>query len=160
VFVYFTDIRDACASQTKLHQADKEWKVTFANPTRVAQSQGNHMEMGQSAGNSASLHPIQWDKFTNYAVGLSHTGQVLIFAVVPPGAVMDPVQVMGVAHRFLQSHGRLFAFVRQSTFPNGSFRAVVEFCDTTAAFPVIQVCSGGISTEVCTFHRLFDEYLC
>ncbi|UKZ78098.1 hypothetical protein TrVFT333_005832 [Trichoderma virens FT-333] len=129
VFVYFTDIRDACASQTKLHQADKEWKVTFANPTRVAQSQGNHMEMGQSA------------------VGLSHTGQVLIFAVVPPGAVMDPVQVMGVAHRFLQSHGRLFAFVRQSTFPNGSFRAVVEFCDTTAAFPVIQVCSGGISTE-------------
>ncbi|UKZ52280.1 hypothetical protein TrVGV298_006055 [Trichoderma virens] len=108
VFVYFTDIRDACASQTKLHQADKEWKVTFANPTRVAQSQGNHMEMGQSA------------------VGLSHTGQVLIFAV---------------------SHGRLFAFVRQSTFPNGSFRAVVEFCDTTAAFPVIQVCSGGISTE-------------
>ncbi|KAL7940903.1 RNA recognition motif 2 domain-containing protein [Trichoderma barbatum] len=129
VFVYFTDIRDACASQTKLHQADKDWKVAFANPTRAAQSQGNHLEMGQSA------------------AGLSHTGQVQIFAVVPPGAVIDPVQTMGVAHLFLQSHGRLFAFVRQSTFPNGSFRAVAEFCDTTAAFPVIQACSGGLSTE-------------
>ncbi|KAL7929466.1 RNA recognition motif 2 domain-containing protein [Trichoderma chlorosporum] len=129
VFVYFTDIRDACASQTKLHQADKDWKIAFANPARATQSQGNHMEMGQSA------------------VGLSHTGQVLIFVVVPPGAAIDPVQTMGVAHRFLQSHGRLFAFVRQSTFPNGSFRAVAEFCDTTAAFPVIQACSGGISTE-------------
>ncbi|KKO99341.1 hypothetical protein THAR02_08551 [Trichoderma harzianum] len=129
VFVYFTDIRDACASQTKLHQADKDWKVAFANPTRSAQSQGNHMEMGQSA------------------AGISHTGQIMVFAVVPPGAVVDPAHTMGVAHRFLQSHGRLFAFVKQATFPNGSFRAVAEFCDTTAAFPVIQACSGGISTE-------------
>ncbi|KAM6486291.1 RNA recognition motif 2-domain-containing protein [Trichoderma sp. SZMC 28011] len=129
VFVYFTDIRDACASQTKLHQADKDWKVAFANPTRVAQSQGSHIEMGQSA------------------AGISHTGQIMVFAVVAPGAMVDPVQTMGVAHRFLQSHGRLFAFVKQATFPNGSFRAVAEFCDTTAAFPVIQACSGGISTE-------------
>ncbi|KAL6862138.1 RNA recognition motif 2 domain-containing protein [Trichoderma novae-zelandiae] len=129
VFVYYTDIRDACAAQTKLHQVDKDWKIAFANPTRVGQTQGTHMEMGHSA------------------VGLSHTGQVQIFAAVPPGAIVDPVQTMGVAHRFLQSHGRLFAFVRLSTFPNGSFRAVAEFCDTTAAFPVIQACGGGISTE-------------
>ncbi|OTA05418.1 hypothetical protein A9Z42_0060810 [Trichoderma parareesei] len=129
VFVYFTDIRDACAAQAKLHQADKDWKIAFANSTRVGQTPGAHVEMGHSA------------------VGLSHTGQIQIFAAVPPGAIVDPVHTMGVAHRFLQSHGRLFAFVRLSTFPNGSFRAVAEFCDTTAAFPVIQACSGGISTE-------------
>ena len=94
-------------------------------------------------------HPTRLDRFANYAAGISHTGQIMVFAVVPPGAVVDPAHTMGVAHRFLQSHGRLFAFVKQATFPNGSFRAVAEFCDTTAAFPVIQACSGGISTEVC-----------
>lgn len=154
MFVYFTDIRDACAAQTKLHQVDQDWKVAFANPTRVAQSQGTHMELG---GNLDSHHPIELDKFSNFTVGLSHTGQVQIFAVVPPGSVVDPVQTMGVAHRFLQSHGRLFAFVRLSTFPNGSFRAVAEFCDTTAAFPVIQTCSSGISTEVCHSRLLYPS---
>ncbi|RFU74171.1 meiosis mei2 [Trichoderma arundinaceum] len=147
VFIYFTDIRDACAAQTKLHQVENDWKVAFANPTRVAQSQGTHMEMGQDVGDLDSDHRTEMDKYSSYAIGLSHTGQVQIFAVVPPGAVVDSVQTMGAAHRFLQSHGRLFAFVRLSTFPNGSFRAVAEFCDTTAAFPVIQACSGGISTE-------------
>jgi hypothetical protein len=165
VFIYFTDIRDACAAQTKLHQVDKDWKTAFANPTRVAQSQATHMDMGQGTGNLDSDHRTELDKFSSYAVGLSHTGQVQIFVVVPPGVMMDSIQVMGVAHRFLQSHGRLFAFVRLSTFPNGSFKAVAEFCDTTAAFPVIQACSGGISTEVCqshlfciAFHADFCDY--
>ncbi|KAL7787019.1 hypothetical protein V8C37DRAFT_412260 [Trichoderma ceciliae] len=147
VFIYFTDIRDACAAQTKLHQVEKDWKIAFANPTRIAQSQSPHVEMGQSAANLEADHRIDLDRFPSYAVGLSHTGQVQIFAVVPPGAMVDSIQTMGAVHRFLQSHGRLFAFVRLSTFPNGSFRAVAEFCDTTAAFPVIQACSGGISTE-------------
>ncbi|KAL9473718.1 hypothetical protein ACSS6W_008098 [Trichoderma asperelloides] len=147
VFIYFTDIRDACAVQAKLHQVDKGWKIAFANPTRVAQSQGAHLDVGQGAGSLDPNPRVELDKLTSYAVGLSHTGQVQVFVVVPPGVVMDSTHVMGVAHRFLQSHGRLFAFVRLSTFPNGSFRAVAEFCDTTTAFPVIQACSGGISTE-------------
>lgn len=149
VFVYFTDIRDACAVQAKLHQLDKGWKTAFANPTRVAQSQGAHLDVGQVAGSLDSDPRVELDKLSGYAVGLSHTGQVQVFVVVPPGVVMDPTHVMRVAHRFLQSHGRLFAFFRLSSFPNGSFRAVAEFCDTTTAFPVIQACSGGISIEVC-----------
>ncbi|KAL7918507.1 RNA recognition motif 2 domain-containing protein [Trichoderma austrokoningii] len=147
VFVYFTDIRDACAVQAKLHQVDKSWKTAFANPTRVAQSQGAHLEAGQGTGSLGSDPRAELDKLSSYAVGLSHTGQVQVFAVVPPGIVLDPTHVLRVAHRFLQSHGRLFAFVRMATFPNGSLRAVAEFCDTTTAFPVIQACSGGISTE-------------
>ncbi|KAH6604093.1 meiosis mei2 [Trichoderma cornu-damae] len=150
VFIYFTDIRDACVAQTKLHQVDKDWKVAFANPMRVPQPQSSstHMDVGQGAVNlDFEIHRIELDKLSSCAVGLTHTGQVQIFAVVPPGAVVDSVQAMAATHRFLQSHGRLFAFVRLTTFPNGSFRAVAEFCDTTAAFPVIQACSSGISTE-------------
>ncbi|KAK1240335.1 hypothetical protein MKX08_007777 [Trichoderma sp. CBMAI-0020] len=147
VFVHFTDIRDACAVQAKLHQVDKGWKTAFANPTRVAQSQSAHLDVGQVAGSLDSDPRAGLDKLSGYAVGPSHTGQVQVFVVVPPGVVMDPTHVMRVAHRFLQSHGRLFAFIRLSSFPNGSFRAVAEFCDTTTAFPVIQACSGGISIE-------------
>lgn len=155
VFIYFTDIRDACAVQAKLHQVDKGWKTAFANPTRVTQSQGAHLEVG-----SLDSDPrAELDKLPSYALGLSHTGQVQVFVVVPPGVVMDSTHVMGVAHRFLQSHGRLFAFVRLSTFPNGSFRAVAEFCDTTIAFPVIQACGGGISTEVCYSHLLHVAFI-
>lgn len=159
MFIYFTDIRDACAVQAKLHQVDKGWKIAFANPTRVAQSQGAHLDVGQGAGSLDSNPRAELDKLSSYAVGLSHTGQVQVFVVVPPGVVMDSTHVMGVAHRFLQSHGRLFAFVRLSAFPNGSFRAVAEFCDTTTAFPVIQACSGGISTEVCQSHLLRIAFL-
>lgn len=149
MFIYFTDIRDACAVQAKLHQVDKGWKTTFANPTRIVQSQGSHLDVGQVAGSLDSDIRAELDKLSGYAVGLSHTGQVQVFVVVSPGVVMDPTHVMRVAHRFLQSHGRLFALFRLSSFPNGSFRAVAEFCDTTTAFPVIQACSAGISIEVC-----------
>lgn len=73
VFVYFTDIRDACAAQAKLQQVDKDWKIAFANPTRAGQAPSAHMEMGHSAGKPNPRRRTEQDAHQDlYSRSLSH----------------------------------------------------------------------------------------
>ncbi|KAG9252741.1 RNA recognition motif 2-domain-containing protein [Emericellopsis atlantica] len=59
--------------------------------------------------------------------------EVAVLAAVPTNANIPPQTSIELVKSYLQQHGQLFAFVHFSTFQDGSFRAVAEFCSVTAS---------------------------
>ncbi|RCI10754.1 hypothetical protein L249_5365 [Ophiocordyceps polyrhachis-furcata BCC 54312] len=104
VLISFTDIRDACSALASIRVAGNSWEVEYAHPE---------------------------NKFPESIV--SNSGKIFVFAAVPQGTTFGVSHAMDIARGFLQAHGQLFAFVGRSIFPNGSFRAVAEFCDVSTA---------------------------
>ncbi|KAK5988744.1 Meiosis protein mei2 [Cladobotryum mycophilum] len=145
VSVHFTDIRDACSVHSSIRLTEKSWNVAFANVDQVAQMP--RTPRGTTTDHQHFNYRSDQEDLSDHAAKTTPTGQILLFAVVPPGSVVDPVRAMEAVRRFLQSHGRLFALVKRATFQNGSFRAVAEFCDITAATPAIESCNRGLTTE-------------
>lgn len=80
--------------------------------------------------------------------GVTPTGQVLILAAVHQHSSLDVCQASEIIKGFLLSHGQLFAFFRLCTFPDGSFRAMAEFCSTSAAATAVSSCARASLTEV------------
>ncbi|KAG5931745.1 hypothetical protein E4U53_001634 [Claviceps sorghi] len=54
-------------------------------------------------------------------------------------AAFDMCQLLDITRSFLQSYGRLFAFVKASCTPTGSVRVIAEFCDISHALKLIKV---------------------
>jgi hypothetical protein len=46
---------------------------------------------------------------------------------------MDVSRAVDVAQASIQQHGQLFAFTQLSALPNGSFKAVAEYCNIESA---------------------------
>lgn len=59
-----------------------------------------------------------------------------------PGSVTDAVQAMEIARCVLQACGHLFAFVKQASFSDGSFRAIIEYCNPDSALKALKNCDG------------------
>jgi hypothetical protein len=58
------------------------------------------------------------------------------------------LDVIKIIKNSIQKYGRLFAFVRLSTFPDGSFRAVAEFCNASSAFAAVTAVANSPIVEV------------
>ena len=77
------------------------------------------------------------------------SGQIVVFAV--PRADSIAIDVLGaveIIKNSIQKYGRLFAFVRLSTFPDGSFRAVAEYCNATSASAAVTAVANSPMVEV------------
>ncbi|KAH6893609.1 RNA recognition motif 2-domain-containing protein [Thelonectria olida] len=118
ISAHFFDIRDACWALSALRLAKNGWTVCYAN-YQVAKN--------------ASESPNQ---------RLSQLGQVLILATLAPSSVATASQVTDTAQRILQRCGDLFAFVRQVNYPDGSCRAIAQFCQASNAAIAIRTCNG------------------
>ncbi|KAF4512717.1 hypothetical protein G6O67_000064 [Ophiocordyceps sinensis] len=124
VYAHFADIRDACATLASISLAGKGWKVDYANPTQMPK-EATCREM------------------TGYS-----SGRVLVFASAPQCvAPLDVIQTMDIVQGLFQSYGRLFAFVRRSAFPNGSFKAVAEFCNVSAVVGAVSSFNNFVTPE-------------
>ena len=80
--------------------------------------------------------------------GTTATGQVLIFATIQKHSSLNVYQASDIIKDFLLSHGELFAFIRLCTFADGSFRAIAEFCSTSAAVTAVTSCARNSLIEV------------
>lgn len=77
------------------------------------------------------------------------SGQVVVFAVLRADSIaIDVLDAVEIIKDSIQKYGRLFAFVRLSTFPDGSFRAVAEFCNTTSALGAVTAVANSPMVEV------------
>jgi hypothetical protein len=77
----------------------------------------------------------------------------MVFATAPAGTIMDTTRAVSDVLAILKSHGRLFAFFKRSVFPDGSFRAVAEYCSTTAA--KIAISNGNNRQTINVLPKLF-----
>ncbi|CAH0042940.1 unnamed protein product [Clonostachys solani] len=112
IHVRFTDIRDACSVHASSRLGKKEWQLDFLNPTKDTKN------------DSESL--------------VEFFGQVLIFAVATKDcSSQNPAYTVEAVKKILHTYGQLFAFVNISTFLDGSFRAIAEFCSSTAAIKAL-----------------------
>ncbi|CAM1510293.1 Fc.00g006280.m01.CDS01 [Cosmosporella sp. VM-42] len=119
VYVHFSDIRDACSVCSGIRLSKQGWEVSYMSPSQIAKHESEHPDER-----------------------LRQLGQVLVFAVLRPGTIVDTAQMMEISQRFLQTYGQLFAFVRQTTYMDGSFRAVAQFCNPSDAVTVAKSCNG------------------
>lgn len=78
----------------------------------------------------------------------AQSGQVLLFAVVQQGSTLDVFHTIDFVMGSLRAHGELFAFIRLSASLDGSFRAVAEFCNTSAALAAVRTSASTHSSEV------------
>ncbi|PHH58756.1 hypothetical protein CDD81_4667 [Ophiocordyceps australis] len=134
VCVHFSDIRDARSTTASARHAGKDWKVEYLDPSQLA-------KYGLACRDSKRCS----------------SGQVDVLAAVPQGTALDVIQAMEAVQRLLQCNGRLFAFVRRSTFPNGSFKAMAEFCDASAAELAASSLGNIITSE--GIHLLVSPHL-
>ncbi|XP_044718024.1 RNA recognition motif domain-containing protein [Hirsutella rhossiliensis] len=124
VFAHFVDIRDACSTLASISLAERGWKVDYANPAQMPQ-----------------------EAICREMIACN-SGRVLVFANAPQCTTpLDVIQAMDMVQGLLQSHGRLFAFVRRSAFPNGSFKAVAEFCDVSAVVRAVSSFNNFVTPE-------------
>lgn len=82
------------------------------------------------------------NSFSSLHDAVAHFGQLLVVTILPPGSAVDTVQAMEMVQGLLQAHGALFAFFREQTFMDGSFRAIAEFCNPSAALIAMASCNG------------------
>ncbi|KFA65487.1 hypothetical protein S40285_00434 [Stachybotrys chlorohalonatus IBT 40285] len=108
VFVYFTDIRDACSVHASIRLMEKNWTVDYIGTSQMSK-----------------------DILMLFDQTSAQAGQVSIFASIPAGCVADGIWAIESARSALAAHGDIFAIARRSTFPDGSFKAIVEFCDVS-----------------------------
>ncbi|KAG5930691.1 hypothetical protein E4U42_000031 [Claviceps africana] len=115
VHVYFNDIRDSCSILTTIMMTMRDWKVEYCGPSARDQ-------LDNSTSNPA-FPPF---------------GQIQVTATTQK-AMFDTCQLLDITQSFLQSYGRLFAFVKASCTPTGSLRAIAEFCDISHALKLIKI---------------------
>lgn len=72
-------------------------------------------------------------------------------------AVFDTRQLLDITQSFLQSYGRLFAFVKVSCAPNGALRAIAEFCDISHTLKLITIFTQVTTPEVKNFATPFQN---
>lgn len=60
-------------------------------------------------------------------------GQVAVFAAASAGTIVNTTRAAADVIGNLEVYGRLFAFIKKSTCPDGSFKAIAEFCATSSA---------------------------
>lgn len=113
VHVQFDDIRDSCSILTTIMMAMRNWRVEYCGP--FARDQLDHLGL-----NSAS----------------PTFGQLQVIATTSK-AIFDMCQLHDITQSFLQSYGRLFAFVKASCTPNGSLKAIAEFCDISYSMKML-----------------------
>ncbi|KAM0428198.1 hypothetical protein ACHAPT_007099 [Fusarium lateritium] len=134
VYITFEDIRDAGWAHSVLRQK-YEWIVGYLH--------GNVTANGyEYAGDQR----------------LTHLGQVAIFASPPLGTIADPGQVVEAAKFVLNAHGQLFALVRQLTYPDGSFRAMGQFCKVSDAVSAVNVFNGLTREASIPFLPRYDKH--
>lgn len=81
-------------------------------------------------------------------MGACKSGRVAVFANVPQCTVSpDAFNAIEIVQGLLQLHGRLFAFFRRSAFPDGSFKAVAEFCDVSAVVRAVSSFNNFVTSE-------------
>lgn len=147
VYIRFSDIRDACSAYSSIRLAGATWQVEYADSGPAAQVRTICLARSRDSHAKASQ-----DDRLRHDSRLPYPAQVNVLAVVPQHVVADALQVTDVVQRLLQSHGRLFAFIKRSTFPNGSFTAVAEFCDISAVVPAVSSCNDRYTAEVSVWH--------
>lgn len=76
------------------------------------------------------------------------TGQVFVLAVVSPGSVADISRIVASIQCRLQEYGCLFAFYKTGSFQDGSFQAIAEFCEVSAAAAAITSSIASLEEEV------------
>ncbi|KAJ6439979.1 meiosis protein MEI2 [Purpureocillium lavendulum] len=133
VYIRFSDIRDACSVYSNLRLTGTVWRVEYTDSSLTANGE-----------------PPRHDG------KVSHPAQVNVLAVVPHSIAADALQVTDVVQQLLQSHGQLFAFVKRTVFPNGSFTAVAEFCDVSAVVPTVSNCNNRYTAE--GLHIILSAY--
>ncbi|KAG6018366.1 hypothetical protein E4U43_002525 [Claviceps pusilla] len=84
-------------------------------------------------------------------------GQIQVTATAQK-AIFDMCQLLDITRSFLQSYGRLFAFVKASCTPTGSLRAIAEFCDISHAFKLIKIFTPITTPE--GVHLVIAPYIC
>lgn len=62
----------------------------------------------------------------------------------------DFIGLLNVVQQVLQAHGRLFTFIRVTSFEEGPMRAMAEYCDSEAATAADQACRRGVVVDVST----------
>ncbi|KAM0550772.1 hypothetical protein ACHAPJ_008635 [Fusarium lateritium] len=112
VFVVFEDLRDAAWAFLALRQYKQEWIVVYIN--------------------------ISQEKLDQGSARLTELGQVSVVTGTTNYAIIDPGHVLEITQKALNTYGQLFALVRQINYPDGSFRAVAQFCKVTDALNAIK----------------------
>lgn len=86
------------------------------------------------------------------------SGQVLVAANLEEGpAATDALRMIEFVKQNLQQYGQVFAMSRITSSSNGSFRAIVEFCNVTAAMSALRIGRDLIHIEVrLLFQRRMD----
>ncbi|KAG5979826.1 hypothetical protein E4U55_004718 [Claviceps digitariae] len=126
VYVYFNDIRDSCSILTTIMMTMRDWKVEYCGPS-------SRDQLDHSTSNSA-FPPF---------------GQIQVTATTQK-ATFDMCQLLDITRSFLQSYGRLFAFVKASC-THGSLRVIAEFCDISHALKLIKIFTQVTTPEVRIF---------
>ncbi|KJZ75986.1 hypothetical protein HIM_04442 [Hirsutella minnesotensis 3608] len=124
VVVRFSDIRDACSVFAKISIVGKDWKACYTDPWQVNEES---CRLGISDENCS--------------------GKVMILATLLQETALDIRRSTAIVQSLLQSGGCLFAFVRQSTLPNGSFRAIAEFCDVSVVASFVHYLHNIVTPE-------------
>ncbi|KAK7409045.1 hypothetical protein QQX98_008806 [Neonectria punicea] len=119
IYIHFTDIRDACWAFSAIRLAKKAWNIAYVN-------WGHVFKDGSEPSNER----------------MAQLGQVLVLATLPPGSALNSSQLTEIVQKVLQSCGPLFAFVRQVNYPDGSFRAIAQFCRPSDAVVATKSCNG------------------
>lgn len=78
---------------------------------------------------------------------VSEYGQILVVVSLSSSPLIDTTYAAEIAQGLLQSCGQLFAFIRQISFSDGSFRAIAQYCKPAAAIVALKICHG-LSFEV------------
>ncbi|KAG6158832.1 hypothetical protein E4U51_007808 [Claviceps purpurea] len=123
VHAYFNDIRDSCFILTTIMMTRRDWKVEYCGPFATGQL--------NSSSNST---------FPNF-------GQIQVTATIQKAFSGMP-QLVDITRLFLQSYGRLFAFVKASCTPTGSLRAIAEFCDISHSLKLITAFTQVTTPEI------------
>ncbi|KAG6004894.1 hypothetical protein E4U21_000621 [Claviceps maximensis] len=76
--------------------------------------------------------------------------QIQVTATTPK-AIPDMCQLLDITRSFLQSYGRLFAFVKASCTPTGGLTAIAEFCDISHALKLMKIFTQVTTPEVSIF---------
>ncbi|KAI5457928.1 RNA recognition motif 2-domain-containing protein [Mariannaea sp. PMI_226] len=118
VFIHFFDLRDASWALPAIRLAQKSWSVFYTN--------------GETA-EEVSESPNQ---------GLLQLGQVLVMATMPSGTAFNASQLSETVRNSLEAYGDLFAFVPQINYPDGSFRAIAQYCKRSDAIDAVKKCNG------------------
>ncbi|KAF4963892.1 hypothetical protein FSARC_8145 [Fusarium sarcochroum] len=134
VYVVFEDLRDADWAFHALRQSPQGWIVVYIN---ISQERIQKLDQGSAR--------------------LTELGQVSVVTSTPNFSIIDPGHVLEITEKALNTYGQLFALVRQISYPDGSFRAVAQFCKATDALNAIKAFNSvTIDGVKITVHDLKD----